>query len=107
MFEKLYKEVNNWATETFGKVRAIPALCHLKKECDEAIEALQREQSGVGEVPATHSEYADLMILLMNSAGSYGLSPDQLLFHVERKLKINRQRTWKAPDENGIMEHVK
>lgn len=99
-FVEFFKKYNDWADTVFGKDRAVPAMHHMKKEADEVIADIE---SGAN----PREEYADVLVLLINSAGSYGLTGEDLLIAAEAKLEKNKKRKWGAPDERGIVEHVK
>ena len=49
-------------------------------------------------------EAADIMHLLFQLAEFGGFD---LLAETERKLAINRKRTWGAPDANGVVHHIR
>ena len=95
-----------WANETFPSTRnnPLPPIYHLRKEVDELIEDLEFKGKDNED---TKYEYADCMILLLQSASKYGMSTDDLLTYTRSKMDINKKRTWNKPDENGVYLHVK
>ena len=47
------------------------------------------------------------MLLLLDAARKCNFSAEEILSFTKEKLEINKKRTWKKPDENGIFEHVR
>lgn len=104
-----------WSDEQFSDgifthERALPITYHLKKEVGELIEELQK----VGNAELSHyeeekvkEEYADCLMLLLDSASHFGLSADDLYRACVWKLEINKRRKWGSPDENGVVEHIR
>lgn len=115
----LMNDISEWSDKTFGEGQRNPEIVHhLKKEVDELIEAINKahglggDQSvGVGEygrqLKNTRTEYADCMMLLLDSALHFGISAKELLSLTREKLEVNKARKWGKPDENGVVEHVK
>ncbi len=92
-FDNAYR----WSVQTFGEKKpsgAVGSLQHLKREVDEAIKK-----------PKDLMEYADLMHLVFDATWRAGYSYDDLLNACYAKLAINRNRTWKKPDADGVCEH--
>ena len=117
--QNLMNEISTWSDATFGEGQRNPAIVHhLKKEVDELIEALNKTEAdknddtvSIGEwarqVERTRLEYADCMMLLLDSAKHFEMSAEMLLEITRQKLEINKRRKWGKPDENGIVEHIK
>jgi NTP pyrophosphatase (non-canonical NTP hydrolase) len=114
--QKLMNEIRQWSDTTFGKYRlATPMIYHLKKEVDELIEKLNiwyKGQYGGMETMFENQkkirmEFADCMMLLLDSASHFGISAEMLLSDTREKLEINRTRKWGRSDENGVVEHIK
>lgn len=116
--QKLMDEITEWSDATFGEGQRNPAILHhLKKEVPELIEAIEKFQKGnTIKTPYSKSikllkdvweEYADCMMLLLDSANHFGLSADRLLHQVKKKLEINKKRKWGKPDCNGVIEHIR
>lgn len=84
--------VLNWSAKTFGHSLALPKVHHLRKEVEELLAN-----------PSDPSEIADCFILLAGLAEIAGV--DLLKVGLE-KMKINEGRTWGAPDDNGVCEHI-
>ena len=111
-FHRIVKDVHQWSDQTFGRNRKhlpLPILYHLTKEVPEAIVAatfmnLYREPLWRDKLSL---ELADCLMLVVDAASHSGFTPDELLDAVERKLKINKNREWGKPDENGTVEHIR
>lgn len=92
-----------WTDQTFGKLNAVAALKHLRKEVNETIEAIELQQ------PEEHirEEFADMFLLLLNACSKHGLTFHALYNNAERKMIINRARKWGQVNNEGFIEHVK
>jgi len=115
------KEVKAWSDAQFGKYRtAAPMAYHLKKEVKELIEKLDDWYQGIyanstedgiklftEKTKEINFEYADCMILLLDSAAHFGTSADKLLEVCKDKLEICKNRKYGDPDENGAYQHLK
>ena len=116
--QKLMNDISEWSDKTFGNGQRNPAIIyHLKKEVDELIAAIEKTNTlgsdpsvGVGEFgrqrTVTRVEYADCLMLLLDSAHHFGISAKELLSVTRGKLEINKVRKWGSPDENGVVEHI-
>lgn len=116
--QTLMNDISKWSDATFGDKQRNPAIIHhLKKEVDELIEALNKsnvlgcdDAVGVGEfgriLHATEMEYADCLMLLLDSANHFGLKANDLLELTRSKLEINKKRQWGKPSKNGVIEHI-
>lgn len=112
-------DISAWSDKTFGRGQRNPAIVyHLKKEVDELIEALEKqynlgidESVGAGEflrqVEKTKVEYADCLMLLLDSAKHNGINAQELYELTVKKLMVNKTRQWGKPDHNGVIEHIK
>jgi NTP pyrophosphatase (non-canonical NTP hydrolase) len=67
-------------------------------------EHLRREVIEILADPTNGEEQADAFFLLIQLAR---VSGNDLAAEVARKLEINLNRKWKAPDFDGVIEHVK
>lgn len=108
--QQLMIDIQKWSDGAFGNAqRTIPILHHLKKEVPEAIDAVERyyDNRTASRCDNAIEEFADCFMLLLDSASHFGLTADELLRATERKLEINKKRTWGKPDENGVVEHVR
>jgi len=112
--QKLMDEIAEWSDKTFGTRQRNPAiLYHLKKEVPELIQAIKKFQKeneldkAIKNIKNVKSEYADCMMLLLDSAYHFGLTAEKLFLATKEKLEINKKRKWGKPDKNGVVEHVK
>ncbi len=89
----------DWSKENFGPATARgpqgPS-AHLKKEANE-----------LADDPYNLEEAADCFILLMDINWRAGRTIEQLLYAVQRKQKVNRNRKWQKPGQDGAIEHVR
>ena len=100
----IYDRVNDWQTKTFPQGGAMSKLYHLQKEITELLDELVKENT---DKAAIQEEYADCFILLIGSAGVFGLNSDCILKSIREKMDINEKRTWGKPDEKGVVLHIK
>ncbi|MCP4897850.1 MAG: DUF550 domain-containing protein [bacterium] len=94
--DTLQNRQGEWAVETFGDERVPQIIKHLYREVEELDEAQTK-----GSIP---EEAADCYLLLLAVAHHEGFS---LNVEAEKKLKVNRTRTWGEPDAEGVREHVR
>jgi len=94
--QKFQNELAEWSDGQFGFNRPpLPALRHMREEVDELIAD-----------PSDRMEFADVFILLIDSARRSGMTADELLRVAYQKLEINRKRTWGKPNAEGYCKHV-
>jgi hypothetical protein len=106
-WQKLADDIRQWSDATFGNQRNPGIAYHLKKEVDELINAI---------IAGTISqdlhnrkilmEYADCMMLLLDSATHSEFTVAEIYSATIEKLEINKNRKWGSPDENGVVEHI-
>ena len=98
--KKLQKQISEWQNKTFGdsKDRPVAILTHLKREIEEL------EMSVLTNInkKETSTELADCVILLVGLAEAFNVD---LATAVAKKMKVNRKRRWKKPDQQGVIEH--
>lgn len=114
--QKVMDELAEWSDKTFGGQRNPAMLYHLRKEVDEAIEETKNYQNNIVKnmdiQPSGYSgmklylEYADMFMLLLDSARVHGFNAKKIIVAIREKLKINKKRKWGKPDKNGVVEHV-
>ncbi len=95
----LSRDQADWSQATFGTDQErgpLGALRHLEQEALEAQAA-----------PADSEEYADCFLLILDAARRAGISPLQLIEAAQRKMVINRQRTWPRPVDDQPVEHIR
>lgn len=90
------KTVYKWGDDTFGQAKSVKAYAlRAQEELTELIEAIDQGQSSKEIV----FEAADVTILLHRLAGTLGYDLSET---VDRKMEINRNRTWNnAGDGTG------
>ncbi len=95
--QELVTQIGVWADNTFplSRLNPLPSLHHLQMEVSELIAA-----------PYDLIEYADAATLLFDAARKAGYNVADVVEAMQRKLAINKTRTWGKPDENGVVEHV-
>jgi len=115
--QNLMNDISEWSDKTFGDGQRNPAIVyHLKKEVDELIEGFKtlynlldnpsmNEYSNV-QIGRIKMEYADCLMLLLDSVHHFDITSIELLELVRIKLEINKKRKWGIPDENGVVEHL-
>jgi NTP pyrophosphatase (non-canonical NTP hydrolase) len=107
--QKLMDDIREWSDATFGEGQRNPAIAyHLQKEVPELIEAIEKfqKEDSMGHIHRAGFEFADCFMLLLDSASHFGLTAGNLLWYTEEKLKVNKERKWGKPDENGVVEHI-
>jgi hypothetical protein len=96
-YQDLQNKIAKWSDKTFGYDRNPCApLAHLMKE--------------VAETATNYTdimEYADCMMLILDSARMAGHSATEILKATYKKLAINKKRKWGEPDNNGVVEHIR
>lgn len=108
VIQRLMDETCGWSQKTFVGQRNPAIVHHLKKEVEELIKEFETpyQHSQVAKDKIT-VEFADCFLLLLDSAGNFGLSVEQLVTASFKKLDVCKQRKWGKPDENGVIEHIK
>lgn len=83
-----------WSLKTFTEATAISSLHKLRSEIDEIEYDLQNGER-------RPEEYADALMCLFDSAGRAGISVSEITEAFEKKLEVNKKRTWvKNPDNS-------
>ena len=105
--QNLMNEISEWSDKTFGYGQRNPAiLYHLKKEVNELIETFVQSAIDSPQNRIMRMEFADCLMLLLDSAKHAGFTANELLKATGEKLEINKKRKWGKPDENGVVEHL-
>lgn len=95
----LEHERMEWSLKTFPEATPLSSLL---KAIDE-ISEIQIDQRVGDKQPM---EYADAIMCILDSAGRFGVTVEEVMLAFEEKLKINKGRTWvKNPD--NTYSHVK
>jgi len=95
-WQYLQNDIADFTDNVFGQSNPVSKLHHLQEEVAELIEE-----------PEDTLEWADCMILLIDAAKKAGHDMDDLYGFIQAKMDINKKRKWSAPDENGVVRHVK
>jgi hypothetical protein len=96
-FNKFCEDRKQFSHSTFGtpESRGCAApLLHLKEEVQELIDN-----------PDDEMEWADCWLLFLDAASRKGYSVDDLVDFGNKKLEINKLRSWKKR-EDGVFKHV-
>ncbi len=98
---ELEAERMEWALQTFPEATPFSSLNKLCSEIEEVAEHLESQNYDGLDI-----EYADCLMCLFDSAGRVGITPKEIFQAFERKLAINKERSWvKNPD--NTYSHVK
>lgn len=125
-------EISKWQDETFGQATALSKMHHLAEEVIELIEAMKTQKKLRDDAEARicqmevktpdlvninngqqkaeaeiREEFADCFMLLFGAAASHGYTFEEISGLIAEKHRINKARTWGAPDANGVVRHVK
>ena len=87
-----------WSRQTFPDATAMGCLEHVRKEITEIEEALRQG------LPVA-VEYADAIMLLLDSAARAGIDCRQVLQAYKDKIEVNKKRNWQK-DGDGDYKHV-
>lgn len=107
--DELKDKAASFSDETFGKNnvnRIGPVSKKLLQETHELVEALDKNKSK----DDVNDEFADVFALLIDSYRMYhgnDVDMQNLINITSNKLDICKTRTWGAPDENGVQQHIK
>ncbi len=94
--EYFLNQQKDWSFSVFGpNKRTDGILKHIQKECTE-----------VKESPDDLLEWIDIIILAMDGFLRHGGGPNDLLPILNKKLEINKQRSWNIISDNLPIEHV-
>lgn len=113
--DRFLRDMHMWADHRLGTdPRA--ALSHLKREADEAIEAvdwlhkLRADGQTEGVIRAAlaqiRDELADIQTLLLRAAHCCGIDPETLVGDTIAKHRVVRTRQWSEPDSEGVRHHI-
>lgn len=91
----------DFQNKTFPNNTSLGKVFHLVDEVRELIDALSIRS------PDRNLEYADCIMLIYGAAATDGMSYEDIDKALEEKMKINYSREWTAPDENGVVRHIK
>ncbi len=106
-FDNWFNETTQWQEATFGsrdQRGPIGTLRHLRKEVDEVIQELEKDNGTPSDL---HEELADILFLLADSANRCGLNHVDLMKAAWAKLAKNQARSWPKPVDGQPCEHIK
>ncbi|MDD9900506.1 MAG: DUF550 domain-containing protein [Alphaproteobacteria bacterium] len=95
-WQKMQEEIGVFTDKTFGTSTPRAKALHLAEEAQEAADD-----------PADIIEWADCIILLLDGVRKAGYTTDDLYDAVQRKMEINKNRTWGKADKDGVVRHKK
>lgn len=88
-----------WSEKTFGSYMErgpVGPLKHIMKECQEAVDD-----------PTDIEEYADILILWLDSVWRAGFGLLPVIKAAQKKMEVNKTRKFSAPTADEPMEHVR
>ena len=100
--KNLQNKIGKWQNKTLGdsNKRPVAILAHLKREVIELekilVYTLKANKKEIGR------ELADCAILLVGLAEAFNIDLETA---VNEKTQVNRERKWKKPDQQGVIEH--
>lgn len=112
---RLVKDQNNWSKGTFGTVEErgpVGALRHMAKEI--LCEILNVDEEDFNRFTkhasirpdCTKTEYADCLILLIDSCFRSDITMTELITLAQAKMEVNKLRNWPKPKPNQPVEHI-
>jgi hypothetical protein len=104
--EHLEAERFEWSLETFPEATTHSSLQKLKQEILEVKAELRSIKTITGPHPELAEEYADCLMCLFDSAGRSCITTEMLRDAFEKKLAINKARSWVNNGDNTY-SHVK
>ncbi len=106
---KLEAERLEWSLKNFPDATPRSSIYKLRSEIKEVLKLLSKfenMQEQDGDMVNIIEEYADCLMCLFDSAGRFGITPEDMFWSFERKLEINKNRVWKKNPDNTY-SHVK
>lgn len=108
LLDELFEQISAWNDATFPGTTANSCVEHLRRECVEFINDLL--PTDACDLPAWRArraeELADIFHLWVAACNRAGLDITAAAAEVEEKFLKNQKRVWKAPDAQGVVEHV-
>jgi hypothetical protein len=95
-WQQMQDDIGVFTDKTFGASTPQSKAHHLAEEAMEAAAD-----------PSDILEWADCTILLLDAVRKAGFTTEDLYAAVQRKMEINKSRTWGEKDKNGVVRHVK
>ena len=105
--EYLYRDINAWVEETFGKNRDVEGVMeHLEEEVEELLDAIRKHKDGWVTIDDVLFELADVQIILFNLMGLHGICYNRYSDAVITKHGVNKKREWKPDPGSKKIKHV-
>lgn len=99
------RRATEWANRTFPQANGLSKCEHLRREVEELRDAMTRgDRTFLAVRREVANEAADCLLLLLHICDEFSID---LSTAAEAKFAVVRQRTWGAPDEHGVVEHVR
>ena len=99
--KNLQNYIGGWQRITFWSSTPISMAKHLQREAAELVDELDQSEIAI-RLERVHDELADIFILCIGIAYLLGIS---LMDCAIKKMAVNVNRKWKAPDKDGVIEH--
>jgi hypothetical protein len=100
--QQLQNDVSAWAETQFPNATVLGKCNHLKREAQELIGAIERDEVG-----NDLEEMADILNLLLHAAKLRGYNAAVLIEAGHVKLEECKSRTWPdEPDSDGVFHHL-
>jgi len=94
------KEITEWQDSIFTQATPLSAAIHLTREALEVQQSVKLGEKGW----ELDLELADVFLLTVGIAHLAGIDLEAA---IDLKMFHNRNRTWGAPDADGVVEHVR
>lgn len=96
--KQIQMDIGTWADEKIPLRTPSGQMKHLEKELDEL-----KAEMATNDMEKAREELADVLIVALNIAYQLGFDME---YEVERKMAINKNRQWSAPDADGVIHHL-
>lgn len=108
MTEQQFYEITKWQEETFSKATPLSKIAHLAEELQELVHAIKDEDHTIDheKIRAIKMEFADCFFLLFGAAAAYGMKYIDIIYAIQQKFEINKNRKWGTPDADGVVRHI-
>jgi NTP pyrophosphatase (non-canonical NTP hydrolase) len=93
----IQEDIKVWADAKIPQRTVAGQLIHLQNELNELMDEWKTQ-----DLEKFKEELADVVIVAINIAGQANID---LEAQIMRKMEINKNRTWSAPDKDGVIHH--
>lgn len=98
---QLEYERMEWSFKTFPEATAMSSLLKLEEEIREVrVDIVTKCE------PQAKEEYADMLMCMFDSAGRFGIFPEEIIDAFEKKIAKNKARNW-IKNEDNTYSHKK